>query len=75
MATENQTLTKKAEQLYEHYGKPLEPEHAGKYVAISHEGKTIIGTTVLDVAQRAKAAFGPGSFVFKIGERAVWKFR
>lgn len=75
MTVENENLKKKAERLYDRYGKPLEPEHAGKYVAISLEGKTIIGPTVLDVAQRAKSAFGPGSFVFKIGERAVWKFR
>lgn len=68
-------LKKQADKLYEQYGKPLEPEHLGEYVAISSHGQTIIGQNPLDVAQRARAAFGPGSFLFRIGTKAVGKWR
>lgn len=64
-----------AERLYEQYGKPLEPQHTGQYVAISTDGKTLLGSTVLEVMQQAKAAFGPGSFIFKVGDRSVGKWR
>ncbi len=61
--------------LYEKYGRPLEVAHKGDYVAISPKGETITGKTLLDVAQRATAAFGPGNYIFKIGEPAVGKWR
>jgi hypothetical protein len=32
-----------ARELYEQYGKPLETEHKGEYLAISNNGKTVIG--------------------------------
>lgn len=64
-----------ADRLYERYGEPLEADHAGRYVAISPDGRTIIGPTVLDVMRQALAAFGPGSYVFKVGDRAVGRWR
>ena len=63
------------EALYEQYGKPLEATHQGKYLAISPEGKTILGESLLEVAQKAAATFGPGNFVYKISERVVGKWR
>ena len=68
-------LDRRYDELYERYGLPLEDEHGGEYLAVSPRGETILGPTLLDVVQRAKAKFGPGSFVFKIGERAVGRWR
>lgn len=42
---------------------------------ISAAGKTLLGSTVLEVMQQAKAAFGPGTFIFKVGDRAVGTWR
>ena len=64
-----------AERLYERYGKPLEREHSGQYLAVSPEGKTLLGSSLLEVANKAATALGPGNYVFKIGERAVGKWR
>jgi hypothetical protein len=73
-AQHNQPLNKQAEELYKQHGKPLEAKHSGKYVAISQDGKTLIGTSVFAVMQEAKQHFGPGNFIFKIGERSVGKW-
>jgi hypothetical protein len=73
-AQHNQPLNQQAEALYEQYGKPLEAQHTGKYVAISQDGKTAIGSSVFMVMQKAKEQFGPGNFIFKIGERSVGKW-
>lgn len=75
MATDNQELKKKSDELYERYGKPLEQEHWGKYIAIFPDGRTIIGDTPHEVLDKAVTTFGRGSFVYKIGPRAVWTFR
>ncbi|HET8626248.1 MAG TPA: hypothetical protein VFL91_02455 [Thermomicrobiales bacterium] len=64
-----------ADRLYEQFGKPLEARHAGRYVAISRDGRTIVGPTLLDVVRQARTAFGPGSYAFKVGERAVGRWR
>ena len=69
-----QSLLQQSDALYERYGKPLEKVHWGRYVAISQDGKTLIADNVLDLMQQAKTTLGPGSFIFKIGERAVGKW-
>ena len=61
--------------LYEQYGKPLEREHEGEYVAISTNGKTLLGKSLMEVVSSALEQFGKGNFVFKIGSRAVGSFR
>lgn len=63
------------EELYEQYGRPLEAEHEGRYLAVSLRGETILGPTLLEVAQQATSRFGPGNFIFKVGERSVGKWR
>jgi hypothetical protein len=69
------------ERRYELYGKPLEVQHQGKYLAIAQDGRTLVADSLRDAAERAKAAFGPGSFLYKIGEPSVgtaypsWKSR
>lgn len=71
----DQERKRQADALYERHGKPLEAQHQGEYVAISPDGRTILGPSVLEVLQRAKGTFGPGNFIFKVGARAVGKWR
>jgi hypothetical protein len=66
---------KTARALYEQYGKPLEAEHKGEYVAISNSGNTIVGKSLTGVVTNSIEKFGKGNFVFKIGSRAVGSFQ
>lgn len=68
-------LLAQSNELYEQFGKPLEMEHTGEFVAVSPEGRTILGTSASEVGRKAKQAFGPGNFVFKLGPRVVGKWR
>jgi len=71
-----QALAKWNAELYEKYGRPLEKEHKGKFVAISEEGKVIVDPNDVRVAQKAIEKFGPGRFAFyKIGFKAIGKWR
>lgn len=64
-----------ADALYAQYGRPLERQHEGKYAAITRQGRTVIGATVLAVADRADEEFGPEeqAFIFKIGGPSAYK--
>jgi hypothetical protein len=75
MGVENQGRLAEMNKLYERYGKPFEAEHWGEYIAISHDGRTLLGKTLYEAAERSSEAFGLGSFLFKIGERSVGKIR
>ncbi len=66
---------REGDRLYERYGKPLEQEHWGKYVAIFPDGTTVLGTTDLEAGQKALEQVGRGSFLFKVGEKVVFTFR
>ena len=57
--------------LYDRYGKPLESEHWGEFVAISPKGETLLGTDMEEVIYRAGDEMGRGVFIFKVGEKAV----
>jgi Tfp pilus assembly protein PilF len=62
--------------LYERYGKPLEKEHRGKYIAINQDGRAIVDSDDLSVIGQAINTFGSGNFVFRrIGYSYVWKLR
>ena len=67
-------LTQRAKdkkRLYEQYGKALEPEHTGEYVAIGTDGQTILGKRAGEVLQKAVDTFGERNFgLFRIGHRA-----
>ncbi len=57
--------------LYEQYGKPLEKDHKGEYVAIASNGQTILSPDPDEVLRKAVAQFGSGNFALaKIGEKA-----
>ena len=60
--------TRQDDLLYEKYGKPLETEHAGEFVAISNDGQIILGESDLSVLKRANREFGRGHYALrKIG--------
>ena len=75
MSKSNSELIDESERLYRLYGQPLEQDHWGEYLAIFHDGRYVVGTSLLDVSDRALDQFGKGSFVFKVGEKAVGKWR
>lgn len=74
MAQTNKNFKKIADKLYQKFGKPLENKHQGEYVAISKDGGTIISRTLINVLKKSQL-FSSDSFIFKIGEKAVWKWR
>ena len=59
------------DRLYEQFARPLEQDHYGEFIAITRDGRTLLGPTLRDVMVRAKEAFGPGVFIYKIGPKAV----
>lgn len=75
MKTLNQKqLNKTGDDLYKKYGKPLEDKHWGEYIAISKAGKTVLGNDLIKVMKKSLADFGPGNYVFRVGEKAVYKW-
>jgi hypothetical protein len=75
MAAVQEEHRREADDLYERFGKPLEAEHMGEYVAIFPDGRTVIGSTVGGVLAEATQTIGKGSYIFRIGQRWVWKLR
>lgn len=65
-----------ADRLYEKYARPLEHEHVGEYIAVSSRGEVLVGVRLYDVVDTAERQFGPGNFIFKIGEKvaATWRW-
>jgi hypothetical protein len=63
-------ISREGEWLYEQYAKPLEAQHAGHFIAVSPDGRTILGDTMLEVAKRAASELGHGHFLFKLGPRS-----
>src|SRR5262249_19403604 len=68
-------LERQYDERYARFGRLLEATHAGAYLAIAPDGRTVLGDSLLDVAQQAKRAFGPGSFLYKVGEPSVGQVR
>ena len=65
------SVAERDERLYEKYGKPLEQERKGEYIAISTDGRTIISTNPNDVLTQAVNVFGGGNFALtRIGHEA-----
>ena len=75
MATTNQELKQRADDLYERYGEPLAARFRDQFVAIMPDGRTLVGATRSDVAERALREFGRGSFIFHLGDKAVGRWR
>jgi hypothetical protein len=74
-APHNGELERHFDELYERYGKPLEAKHRGEFLAVSEDGRTLLGKDLFEVVERAAADFGPENFIFKVGEKSVGKWR
>jgi len=60
----------KDDALYERYGKPLEKDHTGEWIAIGDSGEWFLGTDGSDISFEAADRFGAGNFaVRRIGYR------
>jgi hypothetical protein len=71
-----ETISPDVDSLYERYGKPLEQEHYGEYVAISQDGQVIAGADDVAVLDQAIQTFGSGNFILRrIGYSYVDKLR
>ena len=58
--------------LYEQYGKALEKEHAGEFVAISLEGEIILDRKMGSLLKRAVEEFGNDNFAMaRVGHEAM----
>ena len=68
-------IERRYDELYELYGRPLEQDHYGEFLAVSAAGETLLGATFSEVAREATQKFGPGNFVFRVGERTVGRWR
>ena len=75
MTLTNQEALKQGDELYERYGKPFEAEHWGEFIAISPDGRTLLGTEMVEVLDNALRQFGGGVHVFKVGPIATGRFR
>ena len=61
--------------LYEKYGKPLEADHWGEFVAIFPNGATVLGEDMDSLAWEALERVGQGAYMFKVGDRVVGNIR
>ena len=57
--------------LYERYGKPLEAEHWGKYLAVHPDGRTVLTDDYETLKEHAHTELGMEIYVFKVGSWAV----
>ena len=61
--------------IYNRYVKPLEQEHLGEFVAVAPDGRLLLSNSSRELTRRARDAFGPGNYIFKIGPRVVGRWR
>jgi hypothetical protein len=66
---------RQSDRLYEAYGKPLEAEHWGLFVAIYPDGRFFVGDDLTDLAIKTDSEIGPGFYLYRVGERVVGKLR
>ena len=63
---------KEQHRLYEKYGKPLEKEHKGEFVAIGLHGHVLLDRRLGDLLKRAIDTFGPDNFAMaRVGHDAM----
>lgn len=64
-----------SDKLYKKYGKPLEKEHIGEYLAVSFQGETFLGNNLYKVVKKASDTFGlANSIVYKVGQKFVGRW-
>ena len=75
LALAQQATTTGDEALYERFGRPLEPDHWGEFVAISPDGEAVLGAVLANVLKEVSERFGPDAEVFRIGEQVAGRWR
>ena len=73
--TPDQQRQRMAQLLYEKHALPLEASHHGQFIAIAESGQYVVAATLRDAVRESAITLGPGSYVFKIGERSVGRWR
>ena len=70
------TTNEETEAIYDRYVRQLKQEHWGKFVAVSLDGRVLLGNDREEVANEALRQFGSGNFVMmRVGLKAVGKIR
>ena len=69
----NEEAVKQGDELYERYGKPLEAEHWGEFVAIAPDGRTQLGTEMDCMFFDASDTLGDSFILFRVGRMPVWR--
>ena len=70
-------MAEQREYLYLKYGKRLEKDHEGEYIAIAMapQGEVIVAKDEGEVLKKALIDFGPGQFIFqKVGYPTLGKW-
>ena len=76
MATKLKKRLQEDGELYKRFGKSLELQHKGEFVAISREGEIIVSKSDIEVLQKALERFGSGNFAFcRVGYEDIGKWR
>ena len=73
MALTNEEAVKQGDELYERYGKPLEAEHWGEFVAVAPDGRTIVGDNPYKIDMEAWNTFGGEAVMFQVGKKGIVK--
>lgn len=60
-----QRVIDRDDHLFAEYGSPLLATHAGKWIAISADGRVLIRETAADAGWAANDEFGPGNFAVR----------
>ena len=75
MATDREWMARKLEEqrwLYEKYGKRLEAEHTGEFVAIGLDGEVLLNRRLGELLKQAIDTFGPDNFALaRVGHEAM----
>jgi hypothetical protein len=66
---------KKMDALYDKFVLPVEAEHYGEYVVVTEDGRMVFRATLEDAHFAGVEKLGRGTFMFKVGERAVGRIR
>lgn len=76
MTTDDAAMrTQESLAVYTQYVKPLEKNHRGEYAAVSKGGEIVLAPTLLDVMEQAERSLVADSYVFRIGDIAVGRWR
>lgn len=76
MATASQAdLVKQSDRIYDRYVRPLERDHRGEYAAVAADGRLVLAPSLPGVMKKAEQVLPPGTFLFKVGEIAVDRWR